>query len=327
MRKDVRMGFAVGGVLLAVLVVAILFLHRNKNAGQAVAFDSGGKPAVASGNEQPAPDATQTPDNAQPATAAPAPTPTPAPANNTPAEPKTPADDPGQKSGTRWDQLFASTAEDPIKAQLQSETLGKPKNKSRKHNSDAPAVSDLGEKHDSASAAMPAVANTPLNTSSSSTFGVAAPRSVSSSRLTSQAPKESGRTHVVAQGETFVSIARAVYGDGRYYQSLIDANPSIDPDKLKPGMTIQLPPDSQVKQSRSKSAKSSGSASSPSLTSDGKTYTVQNGDSLYKIAKKLYGNGQKSDDLYEANKQTIGPDSTRLRVGMVLTLPEAPTVR
>lgn len=327
MRKDVRMGFAVGGVLLAVLVVAILFFHHNKNADRAVAFDSGGKPAVASGNDQPAADTGSGPsDTAPPTTAAPTQTPAPASATNGPADTKAPADEVAQKGGSQWDLLFASTADDPIKARLTSETLGKPKDKSKKHKSDAATSTDLTERHDSA--AIPAVANTPLNTSSAPAPTMVAPARTASDRLSSQASRESARTHVIAQGETFVSIARAVYGDGRYYQSLIDANPSIDPDKLKPGMTIQLPPDSQVKQSRSKSAKSSGgSSSSTSTTTDGKTYTVQNGDSLYKIAKKLYGNGQKSDDLYEANKQVIGPDSTRLKVGMVLTLPEAPTAR
>lgn len=325
MRKDVRMGFAVGGVLLAVLVVAILFFHHNKNAGQAVAFDSGGKPAIAPGGDQPSADSTSAAtDSAQSTTATPTPAPAAAPAANVPADSKTPADETNApKGGNQWDALFASTAEDPIRARLTSETLDKQKNKSRKHRTDAATAMDSSIQHDAS--AIPAVANTPLNTNSTPVSQTIAPaHSVSASRLAASSSKDSSRTHVVATGETFVSIARAVYGDGRYYQSLIDANPNVDPDKLKPGMTIQLPPDSQVKESRGKSSsKSSGSAAA----SDGKTYTVQNGDSLYKIAKKLYGNGQKSDDLYEANKQLIGPDSTRLKVGMVLKLPEAPTVQ
>lgn len=322
MRKDVRMGFAVGGVLLTVLVVAILVFHHSKNPDKAVAFDSGGKSAVSSGTDLAATDSAPPPDGASGTVTSPAPAPAPA-AGNAPSENKAPSDAPPDKGASRWDALFASTAADPIKAQLTSEAAGKSKNKSKKHRSDA-AGAEQTDRRDAA--ATPVVANAPLDATSGTTPEASAARPPAGERLTSRAAKESGRTHVVASGETFVSISRAVYGDGRYYQALIDANPSVDPDKLKPGMTIQLPPESQVKQSR-KPAKSSPAPGSTSRTTDGKTYTVQNGDSLYKIARKLYGDGEKSADLYEANKQTIGPDSTRLKIGMVLTLPEAPTVK
>jgi nucleoid-associated protein YgaU len=60
------------------------------------------------------------------------------------------------------------------------------------------------------------------------------------------------------------------------------------------------------------------------LSSDGTTYTVQSGDSLYKIAKRLYGTGNGVVKLYNANKDVIGPNMAKLSVGMVLKLPEAP---
>jgi len=60
---------------------------------------------------------------------------------------------------------------------------------------------------------------------------------------------------------------------------------------------------------------------------DGKTYTVQQNDNLYKITRKLYGNGEKQEALYELNKATIGPDSTKLKPGMVLKLPAAPAAQ
>jgi nucleoid-associated protein YgaU len=315
------MGFAVGGVLLAVLVVAILVFHHGKNADKAVAFDAGGKPSIASGTDVNPPDSSPRTDAAGPTDVGAGTSATPAAPTNTSTEQKAPADDSAQKGGAQWDALFASTAADPIKAQLTSDPASKPKNKSKKHKSDG-ATADMGDKRDLAPANT--VANAPLD--SGSMLVDPAPRTQlgSNERSAAAASKESGRTHVVAQGETFVSIARAVYGDGRYYQALVDANPTVTPEKLKPGMTITLPPDSQVKESHKTSKPA---AASSSKASDGKTYTVQSGDSLYKIAKKLYGNGEKSDDLYQANKQTIGPDSTRLKIGMVLTLPEAPISR
>ncbi len=52
-------------------------------------------------------------------------------------------------------------------------------------------------------------------------------------------------------------------------------------------------------------------------------YTVQSGDFLSKIAQLFYGDGSEPSwrKIYEANKAVIGPDPTRLQVGMVLVIP------
>jgi nucleoid-associated protein YgaU len=321
MRKDVRMGFAVGGVLLAVLVVAILVFHHNKNADKTVAFDSGGKGSVAPANDLTTPDSAPRPDGTPPGDSGPS-APAPAPADGS-SESKPPADDSTQKGGAQWDALFASTSADPLKAQLTSDGTGKSGNKAKKLKTGGSSTANRTDKVESAGA--PAVSNAPL-VSQGSALSVPF-RAGAAERSTTSGQKDSTRTHVVAQGETFVSIARAVYGDGRYYQSLVDANPNVVPEKLRPGMTISLPPDSQVKNAHKSSKPASTSASASSSGAEGRTYTVQKDDNLYKIARKLYGSGEKGTELYEANKQVIGPDSTRLKIGMVLTLPEAPTDR
>ncbi len=51
------------------------------------------------------------------------------------------------------------------------------------------------------------------------------------------------------------------------------------------------------------------------------TYTVQNGDCLWNIAKKYYGSGSKYTVIYDANKDTIGGDPDLIYPGQVLTLP------
>lgn len=50
------------------------------------------------------------------------------------------------------------------------------------------------------------------------------------------------------------------------------------------------------------------------------TYTVQPGDCLYRIAKMLYGNGEKWNDLYEANRNIIS-DPACIYIGQVLRIP------
>jgi nucleoid-associated protein YgaU len=52
-----------------------------------------------------------------------------------------------------------------------------------------------------------------------------------------------------------------------------------------------------------------------------RTYTVVSGDSLSKIAKKLYGDANKWKVIFEANRNIIkNPD--KIRPGQVLEIPE-----
>ena len=53
-----------------------------------------------------------------------------------------------------------------------------------------------------------------------------------------------------------------------------------------------------------------------------RTYTVVAGDSLSKIAKKIYGDGRRWKEIFEANKDTIkNPDL--IHPGQVLKIPGA----
>lgn len=52
-----------------------------------------------------------------------------------------------------------------------------------------------------------------------------------------------------------------------------------------------------------------------------KTYTVAGGDSLWKIAKKFYGNGAEYTKIYDANKGVIGGNPNLIYPGQVLTIP------
>ena len=135
-------------------------------------------------------------------------------------------------------------------------------------------------------------------------------------------PSAGGRTHVVKAGETFSSIAAAAYGNLNLYPHIQRANPSVEPSRLKPGMTITLPPATEVKPA-------GAVATAPDRQQqkiDPRTqYRVQENDSLYNISLKLYGKSDRVEKIYEANKALIGDDMSRVKVGMILTLPEAPT--
>lgn len=130
----------------------------------------------------------------------------------------------------------------------------------------------------------------------------------------------STRTHVVKIGETYSSISAAAYGSSKYYAHIEHANPGIDPVRLKPGMTITLPA------IESKPAAASSAVARQQQTIDPLTqYKVQPNDSLYTISLRLYGKADRVQKIYELNKNVIGDDMSRVKVGMVLKLPEAPT--
>jgi LysM repeat protein len=51
------------------------------------------------------------------------------------------------------------------------------------------------------------------------------------------------------------------------------------------------------------------------------TYTVKKGDTLWKIAKMFYGEGNKWPTIYEANRKVIGSNPNLIRPGQVLVIP------
>jgi len=298
------MGFAVGGVLLAVIIVAFLAIHRNHN--KAVAFDKGTGDSSA--------DATTVDVNASAVdTNRPVPPSTGAMQESTAAkmaaekqaDPK--PSEAEKADGDRWDALFASTGPNPAQGQLSTNGTTTPgKNSSKSPRDKSGKASDKPMKFMEAPAAgQDSQASQPVQTETSRAL-----------------PTPTGvRTHIVHPNETLSGISKLVYGSSRHYKAIVVANPGLDPAKLRPGMVLKIPPLEQAKQAVKQQSADATSAA------DGKTYTVQQNDNLYKITRKLYGNGEKQEALYELNKATIGPDSTKLKPGMVLKLPAAPAAQ
>ena len=53
-----------------------------------------------------------------------------------------------------------------------------------------------------------------------------------------------------------------------------------------------------------------------------RAYTVAKGDSLWKIAKAHYGNGNQWRKIYEANRDTIGDNPDIIHPGQTLNIPD-----
>lgn len=65
------------------------------------------------------------------------------------------------------------------------------------------------------------------------------------------------------------------------------------------------------------------SAAEPAKTTDEtpRTYRVQHGDSLWKIAQAQFGDGYRSTRIYEANRDTMSSRNV-LSIGQILKIPE-----
>ncbi len=128
------------------------------------------------------------------------------------------------------------------------------------------------------------------------------------------------RDYVVKPGETYWTIARAEYGNGVYWSHIQRANPSVTANRLKAGMTIKVPGKGDVVPA---TAVTPVMATGP--VNEATHYEVKPGDSLERISRTLYGRPDRVAKLYDLNKQTIGPNPAALKPKMVLLLPEPPT--
>lgn len=110
--------------------------------------------------------------------------------------------------------------------------------------------------------------------------------------------------HTISKGESFYTIGRK-YGVG--FKSIADANPGMNPNRLKIGDKIKIPP--------AKTPDSATLNTATSAVSDGvKTYKVKSGDNLTKIAKS---HGVSIKDLRAANSLR----TDQIKVGQKLKIP------
>jgi nucleoid-associated protein YgaU len=118
--------------------------------------------------------------------------------------------------------------------------------------------------------------------------------------------------YVVKAGDTLSSIAQEWFGEAARWDLIQQANPALDPRRLRIGQVLLLP---------------AKSAARPTLSAVGGatgTYTVRSGDTLSSIARARLGEERYWRLIYEANRHTIGSNPDTIRVGMELIIPVRP---
>ena len=140
-------------------------------------------------------------------------------------------------------------------------------------------------------------------------------------------PRPRARLIEVQEGQTLSEIALKHLGSANKWQVLLDANTDVleKPEHLRAGMRLRIPPQKEIIiATEANTALSQDTHSTPARTEQpadtGNTYTVQSGDSLYRIAASELGNGERYNEIFEANRDKLR-SADDIRVGMTLSLP------
>ena len=114
--------------------------------------------------------------------------------------------------------------------------------------------------------------------------------------------------YTVERGDTLWSIAVKFFGDGNQWKKIYEDNKDVlrDPNMIYVGQVLII---------------NVASLTTGQGAIQGGTYTVQPGDSLWRIAEKAYGSGRRWRRIYEANTDKIS-DASKIYVGQILVIPE-----
>jgi nucleoid-associated protein YgaU len=64
----------------------------------------------------------------------------------------------------------------------------------------------------------------------------------SETQPTMRTPEPEYTEYVVQRGDTLSDISKSLYGRASLWQRIVDANPGVDPNRLRPGTTLLIPP-------------------------------------------------------------------------------------
>jgi nucleoid-associated protein YgaU len=138
-----------------------------------------------------------------------------------------------------------------------------------------------------------------------------------------------GDTYVVQPNDNFSTISEKLYGTSSYFKALQEHNKAKFPhaDRLRTGDIVATPAVDVLRQNYPKLCPLQnhlplpGRSSSFASQRGGRVYVVEEGDTLFDIARFELGKATRWAEIYELNKDVIGEDFNHLRPGTQLTLP------
>jgi nucleoid-associated protein YgaU len=137
--------------------------------------------------------------------------------------------------------------------------------------------------------------------------------------------------YVVQPNDNYWTISKAVYGDGGFFKAIYEHNRRQHPkaERLQVGEVLFIPdaatlqklyPDLCPKPGRVAAPQRTMQASAP-IRPGTKVYVVEEGDTLFKIAKDQLGNPSRWGEVYQLNRELLGKDYDYLKPGTELLIP------
>ena len=162
----------------------------------------------------------------------------------------------------------------------------------------------------------------------------AIPRSADSAapqQLAADTPARKAGQYIVQPNDNYWTISEKVYGSGAYFKAIFEYNRNRHPqaDRLQVGEALDTP-DASVLQStypdlcpKATRAASAGRVvpASARMVPGTRVYTVEEGDTLFEIARRELGKPSRWSEVYQLNRETLGGDFDYLRPGTELLLP------
>lgn len=123
------------------------------------------------------------------------------------------------------------------------------------------------------------------------------------------------KTHKIQKGESLWMIAENYYGDGFKWVDIATENKIANASIIEVDQELVIPNLDQEEVQAEEMASESASTEAPT---EAQQYTVEKGDSLWKIAVKVYGDGYKWVEIAKENKITT---PNIIYSGNILVLP------
>lgn len=143
-----------------------------------------------------------------------------------------------------------------------------------------------------------------------------------------------GDKYTVLPNDSFWTISEKAYGSGGFFKALYEHNRKLHPevDEMKVGQVLTVPDESVLRRAypdlcpkprlQMPGVQQRLASASGRMRSAGRAYTVEDGDTLFEIARRELGKTSRWAEIYDLNHDVLGNDFDYLRPGLELILPD-----